>query len=205
MNGIWLMSYICLWLLMIAVIVVILALARQVGFLNLRLRPMGARMVNAGPTIGDQVPDVSGPDLEGHIVRLGGRRSKQLLVICVSATCSSCDILAPALRSLYRRERERLDFLIIGLMGDVETNRAFANRLNLNGIPFVVSREIGVRYGILSPPYGLLIDQDGVLRAKGIVNHLEHLESLINAGSIPDGLHKDNVNDRNGVGAVSVT
>jgi methylamine dehydrogenase accessory protein MauD len=48
----------------------------------------------------------------------------------------------------------------------------------------VVSAEVGIGYRIGRVPYAVLIDGQGVIRAKGLVNTREHLESLIEAKSM---------------------
>ena len=51
----------------------------------------------------------------------------------------------------------------------------------ITALPYVVSTEVGMRYAIGKLPYAVLIDADGIIRAKGIVNTREHLESLFEA------------------------
>ena len=43
------------------------------------------------------------------------------------------------------------------------------------------SAELGVAYGVSKLPYAALVDGAGVLRARGLVNTREHLESLLEA------------------------
>ena len=52
---------------------------------------------------------------------------------------------------------------------------------------YVVGPEIGMTYQIGKLPYAVLIDADGVLRAKGLVNNREHLESLFEAQAMGVG------------------
>ncbi len=182
MNGIWLVSYLALWLTVIFLLLAVLVLARQVGLLHRRLAPAGARMENAGLNIGEAAPELNALDLEGKPVSLGSKRGKWTLLVFVSPACQSCNGLGPALRSIWRNEHSTTEVVLISLAGDEKMNRDYVSRYKLQGIPFVVSQTIGLQYKVLAPPYGLLIDRDGIVRAKGVVNHLEHLESLINAG-----------------------
>jgi methylamine dehydrogenase accessory protein MauD len=46
---------------------------------------------------------------------------------------------------------------------------------------YVLSRELGLAYQVDKLPHGVLIDADGVLRAKGLVNTREHVDSLFEA------------------------
>lgn len=186
MSEVLLISYFCLWAIVLMLVLCVLVLARQVGLLHRRLRPSGALMANPGPAIGDKAPGFEGLDLKHRPVRIGGEQEKPTLVVFVSATCSSCEELAPALRSLWKSDRNALSIVMVGLMGSAEENSRFVSRLRLEKIPFVTSRDLGLTYHVGPTPYGVLIDGAGVVRAKGVVNHLEHLESLINTLSLAD-------------------
>jgi methylamine dehydrogenase accessory protein MauD len=45
----------------------------------------------------------------------------------------------------------------------------------------VLSSELGMTYRVSKLPYAVLIDEEGRIRAKGLVNTREHLESIIQA------------------------
>ena len=64
---------------------------------------------------------------------------------------------------------------------DEASNRRFISKHHLEDIPYIVSKDLAVKYNIIAPPYGLIIDEQGKLKAKGLINHLEHLESLLEA------------------------
>jgi len=46
---------------------------------------------------------------------------------------------------------------------------------------YVVSAPLGISYQVSRLPFAVLIDAAGVLRARGIINSREHLESLFEA------------------------
>ena len=58
-------SYIALWILVIFLTLALAALARQIGILYRRLAPAGARIMNAGPTIGERIVPFTGRDIDG--------------------------------------------------------------------------------------------------------------------------------------------
>jgi methylamine dehydrogenase accessory protein MauD len=184
MNSIWLVSYLCLWIVVLSLVVAVSLLMRQIGLLHRRLAPSGARVENAGPQIGSSVRELDELDSQGRRVTLGSEHGKQTLLVFVSAICQACDGLAPAIRSVWKSERESTDVVIVSLGGDLVSNRAFVRRHKLEAIPYLISEKIGSHYSVLAPPYALLIDENGGLRAKGVVNHLEHLESLFNAVAV---------------------
>lgn len=183
MTEIWMVSFLLLWLIVIVLVLAVFTLARQIGMLHRRLSPTGARMTNAGPEIGTLAPEIERVGLYGKIVRIGGR-GKRNLVAFISLTCPTCEGLVPALRSIWKSERASTNVVLVGLTGDQSSNREFASRHKLDNIQYIVSPEVGLQYHVTSPPYCVLIDQQGIVRAKGIVNRREHLESLLNAAEL---------------------
>ena len=49
----------------------------------------------------------------------------------------------------------------------------------LGHLPYVNSPQLGMAYQVGKLPYAVLIDAQGIIRAKGLVNSREHLESLM--------------------------
>jgi methylamine dehydrogenase accessory protein MauD len=184
MGGIWLISFFMLWFVVIFLLLAVGVLSRQVGLLHRRLGAPNARMTNSGPEVGESAPELSATDLMGREVTLASNRGRQTLMVFVSASCPACNELMPSLRSIWHSERNSLEVILVSLSLDEKMNRSFVLRHKLEDIPYVVSKEIGTRYAILTSPYGLLIDHKGIVRAKGVINHLEHLESLLDAAQL---------------------
>jgi methylamine dehydrogenase accessory protein MauD len=179
-----LVSYFALWAVVLILIFAFAVLARQIGIMHERLGASGARMTNVGPEIGELIPARTVSDISGRQIELGGVSSKPTLLTFMSATCASCSEVAPALRALWKNERRQVNFVVVSVSGSEEDNRAFISRFGFEGIPYVLSPELGTAYRVLSPPYGLLLDNAGVVKTKGVVNRLEHLESLLNAAEL---------------------
>lgn len=184
MNTILLTSYFALWLVVLLLIFAVFVLARQIGFMHERIAPSGARMIDAGLEVGQVVPARRVTDIEGRNVDFGGIMPKPILITFLSATCGSCADVAPALRSLWKNERRRISFLIISVSGSEEENQRFIDHFDLGDIPYVLSHDLGMAFKVVSPPYGIFLDDRGIVKAKGIVNRLEHLESLLNAAEL---------------------
>lgn len=175
-------SNVVLWVIVAALLVVVLALMRQLGVLHERIAPVGALMLNRGLAVGDKAPVVDVPDLNGASVRIGEPRSdgKSLLLLFVSPTCPVCKSLLPIVKSSGRDERGWLD-IVLASDGDADEHRAFAKSHNLDGAAYVLSAPLGMTYQVSRLPFAALIDEAGVLRARGLVNSREHLESLFEA------------------------
>jgi len=65
--------------------------------------------------------------------------------------------------------------------GEPQEHRRFVQQQGLSGVPYVVSAQLGLGYQVNRLPFAALVDQGGVLRARGLVNSREHLESLFEA------------------------
>lgn len=171
-----------LWVVVIALSVALLAVVRQLGVLHERIAPVGALMLAKGLKVGDSAPQIAVQDLEGRSLTVGAVRTDEraALIMFVSPTCPVCKALLPALKSSLTAERDWLD-IILASDGEIASQREFVLAHRLGGFPYVVSAPLGISYQVSRLPFAVLIDAQGVLRARGIVNSREHLESLFEA------------------------
>jgi methylamine dehydrogenase accessory protein MauD len=175
-------SNLVLWALVLLLAAVVLALVRQVGVLHERIAPAGALMLKRGLVVGEPAPLVEVADLAGAAHQLGAARSdgRSTLLLFVSPTCPVCKTLLPAVKSSRRDERSWMD-VILASDGDLGAQREFVRTQGLDGIPYVVSAALGLAYQVSRLPFAALLDDKGILRARGLVNSREHLESLFEA------------------------
>ncbi|KRW93069.1 methylamine dehydrogenase accessory protein MauD [Paracoccus sp. PXZ] len=173
-------SNILLWLAFLGVTVVMLGLMRQVGLLHERSSPMGAMITDHGPDIGDAAPEFELPDFFGRPVRIGGAepQGRQTLLMFTAPSCPVCDKLFPIIKSIGRAEG--INVVMIS-DGAPEEHRRFLDSHELGEMRYVVSAEAGMAFQVGKIPYGVLLDGQGIIRAKGLTNTREHLESLLEA------------------------
>ena len=169
-----------LWALVLVLAVAVFALARQVGVLFERVAPMGALVTDSGPRVGDASPRFDLAALDGRPVAVGAEGPRALLLFFVSPTCPVCKKLLPILKSVAGSEKAWLD-IALASDGEAAAHRAFVADRKLDQFPYLLSRDLGVSYRVSRLPYGVLIDKEGIVRAKGLVNNREQLESLFNA------------------------
>lgn len=164
------------WLVLAGLAIAGLALARQVGVLHVRVAPAGALDAGRGPAIGDKAPVMPLTTLDGRPWLLGGPASGKTLLMFVSAACPMCKTLIPVAKSFAAAERVSLVFV-----GDDDpgVQRMLVERHDLAGFPFINNDEIGRLFEVDKLPHAVLLDEQGVVLAKGLVNSREHLESLI--------------------------
>jgi len=153
MSDWWMAALLAQWVLLIVLCVVVVALARQVGTLHLRLGPRGALEIDEeGPGLGEPLPPVEAKAAEGAPIVVGGPGARRL-VLFSSPTCTVCREVAPALPTAARAAD-----LLPQIVHDPDVERTF----EVPGTPFL-----------------LVLDELGIVRAKGTVNNLEQVEGLV--------------------------
>ena len=173
-----LISQILSWIVILGLGLALLALARQIGVLHLRLAPAGALVTGKGPAVGEAAPVMDAVTLDGAMLALGKASGRKQLLLFVSPQCPLCKDLIPVAKNFARSEK--LDIVFVG--DDQESEqRAMIARLEMDGLPFVNSSIIGRAWHVDRLPHAVLIGEDGKLLSKGLVNSREHLESLVTA------------------------
>lgn len=166
MTGWWAAAFVVQWILVVMLCVVVVALARQVGTLHLRLGPRGALEIDSeGPPLGEAPPPRSVRLDGGEQTILGGPGAARL-VLFVSPTCSICQEVKPSVPAAASSAG-----LAAQLVHDPDAERMW----NVPGTPFAV-----------------VMDPTGVVRAKGTVNTMEQLEGLVDTAErrISDDLER---------------
>ena len=175
-------SNVILWLIVVGLAMTVFALTRQIGLLHERIAPVGALSTRAKVKVGTPAPEMVLTDLQNRLVRIGGasKDDTQTLLFFLSPTCPVCKTLLPTVERVARAEVPRVQ-VVLASDGDLEEHLAFAEAEAPAGIPYVLSTDLGMTYGVGKLPYAVLIDRQGVVAAQGLVNTREHLESLFEA------------------------
>jgi methylamine dehydrogenase accessory protein MauD len=179
MDGWWGASYVVLWLLVLALAVVVVALARQIGTLHMRLGPRGALEIDdEGPPLGEAPQPIETLDTRGEAVTIGGPGDGQL-VMFVSPSCRMCREVLPGLAVTAAGAG-----LVPRVVTDDEEAPSSAD-LDPQRLKAVVVADPRVpkNYAIPGTPYIVVIDPMGIVRAKGTVNNLEQLEGLVDTAA----------------------
>lgn len=180
MTDVLIVSNVLLWLALVAGAILLLGLARQVGVLHERSAPLGAMVADHGPDVGEKAPVFNVLDFNGRPFQIGGEREsgRDSFLLFISPTCPMCNKLLPTVMSVARDEE--LDVALVS-DGEQEDHERFLKEHPLAAIPYVVSSAIGMRFQVGKIPYAVLLDHEGTIKAKGLVNTREHLESLLEA------------------------
>jgi hypothetical protein len=129
--------------------IAVLALAREVGMLRLRLGPQSALEIpEEGPPLGERM------SLSEALP--AGATTELLLAVFLSDGCHACRSVEPALENLAADP-----ILSVGLFDEVRDTSAW-REMNVPGSPYAVA-----------------MDLDGTVLAKGSFNNLAQLESVL--------------------------
>ncbi len=171
-----------LWLLVVALGALVFALTRQIGVLHERVAPLGALAVSKGPAVGDPLPVRTLVDVDGRDVSLGGvdALGRRTLLFFLSPTCPVCETLLPTLDRIIGEESPGLR-VVYASDGEPDEHVTFRREHGLEAATYVLSQELGMSLEVARLPYAVLVDAAGMIRAKGIVNTREHIESLFEA------------------------
>ena len=172
-----------LWVIVIILSFLVFALARQVGILHERVAPAGALLPTSGPKVGEMTEAMNLNDLEGKKITIGGVDSSDLatLIMFISPTCPVCKSLVPIAKSLATHESHQMRLVFASDGDNHNQHLAYVSDLNIEGLPYIISQPLGLRYEVSKLPFAVLIGSDGTLKSKGLVNSREHLESLVEA------------------------
>lgn len=175
MEGWWIASYVVLWALVVVLCIVVVALARQIGTLHLRLGPRGAlELDDEGPPLGEAPPALDVNDVDGRAVTLGGPGQEQLLMF-VTPTCLICNEVLPAVRAMSSLGRFRPYVITDATTFDARDSL----RPKVGDTPIVANPSVPKAYTVPGTPYVVVVDNRGIVQAKGTVNNLEQVEGLI--------------------------
>jgi methylamine dehydrogenase accessory protein MauD len=174
------------WIVIIGLAAVLLALVRQVGVLHHRIAPAGALMISEGVKIGQRAPEMAVQTLDGQEILVGRPDALSTLFMFVAPDCPVCAKLIPALTSIARQESSWLR-VVFASDGKGSDHAAFRHAKGLDAFPYVVSTELGLTFQVAKLPFGVLLDENGVLVAQGLTNSREHVESFFEARRLKVG------------------
>ena len=148
-GGLWLASYVALWLAVVVLGFAVVALLRQIGVLHARLQPMGAHFAGEGPEL-DRPAPAAGPFAYD---------APLTLVAFTSPTCEVCARLRPSLRTLERQYAT--DVRMVEVEHGEQTRSTFR------------------AFNVSNTPYFVAVDADGIVRGRGVANSMEQIEELV--------------------------
>ncbi|HKP52774.1 MAG TPA: TlpA disulfide reductase family protein [Chloroflexia bacterium] len=167
MDTPWLISYIVLWLIVLALCLLVLLLYRQLGIMYLGSAEGVSR---DGLDRGTTAPDFALTDQYGNSQRLSDYRGRPVVLLFGSPHCTPCRTLMP---QLHEWATAHPDVGVVWLnAASEEESLKFVSELGatLPVAPYTPESKLMDRYKVRVTPFMFLLDERGVVRAKGLAN-----------------------------------
>lgn len=174
MEGLWLVSYIVLWLAVAGLSLTVLLILRQFGFMYLHTAEGVSR---DGLPVGSRAPRFTAEDLGGYEHSVGDSNLSTILVFG-SPHCQPCRRLVPELNIIADENAGQLRVLFVS-NGRYEAISQFAKDTSIK-VPVLSGGgdTLASLYKTRVTPFGFFIDSEGVIVRKGLVNTYDHLNWL---------------------------
>lgn len=170
-------SYVLLWVVQILTVLVVAGLARQVGLIHLRVKPVGAGKLEQGPSVGARVNLLPLETLRGQPIQ-SFDTSKLILLVLVNPTCSLCAPVLTGLPRLRKAESRKIS-LLVAVDNEAKDGLAYLSTYGLGD--GIATRELTLP-SIDTRPFGVVLSPDQVVLTSGVMNSLEQLEELLEEG-----------------------
>lgn len=199
MTGLWLVSYLVLWGLVVVMCLFLIGILRQLGLVQRQLEPdlplsqlqeesAIPALEHDGPTIGSPLIDLEVETINGFETLTSAtlRDHGSTLLVFMSPLCETCQRIVEPLNILVEDAAHTLHAAVI-IRGDKQSCRAFVSLFPLH-IPVVCDSDRAITMGldIHRTPFGLLYDKHGILIRKGVIGEHEDLLALLGDVSVPE-------------------
>ena len=155
---------------------------------NLKESELGVQIKNytelpEPPNIGDIANEITQVTPNGETIKLSDYRGKYVLLDFWSSGCGPCRSANKWLRQEYSKYNQK-GFEIFGVSGDID-HKSWTYAIEQDSIPWTNvcdlkgwTSETFLMYGVKGIPFGFLINPDGIVIKKGILNQSD-LEVLL--------------------------
>jgi methylamine dehydrogenase accessory protein MauD len=181
MNTFLLVSSIALWLVVLVLGFLLLGTLRAMGLLQWQLKQLQAttpsRVGRNGLPVGKKAPAFGLPSTDGKEIALADFPGRKVLVVFTQSGCSPCKAIVPELNRLA--ERGTYQVLVIN-NADIDQTRAWAREADAR-FPVLAQDKYAIskRFEAYATPFAFLIDEQGIIRSKGIAGSKQHLNFVL--------------------------
>ncbi len=177
MEGIWLVSYIVLWAIVLGLGLLVILLYRQIGQQYLGT---AAGVSRDGLVIGTRAPDFTANDQFGKETSLRQLMDGQryTLLIFGAPTCAPCRHLLPQAIEFQRDNADRVQVIWVNRATDEESQR-YVQETDSTLTTLANDGGIMSRYQARVTPFVFVLDPQAMVRAKGLANNRVNLDSYL--------------------------
>jgi methylamine dehydrogenase accessory protein MauD len=181
MNTFLLVSNVVLWLAVLFLGFLLLGTLRSLGLLRWHLEQLEAttpnRLNRNGLKPGKKAPDFTLPGVAGPEVALHDFAGRKVLLVFTQTGCAPCHQIMPELDRLQRGGE--IQVLVVN-NGEMEATRKWIGEVQAH-FPVLVQEHFSLskRYEVFATPFGFLIDENGVIASKGIINNGQHVDLVL--------------------------
>jgi methylamine dehydrogenase accessory protein MauD len=179
--GIWLWIVLAgSWAAILVLLFLLLGALRALGIVSWRLDQLEAtmptRMGRSGLRAGKKAPDFTSESCSGDDISLHNFRGRRVLLVFTQSGCAPCDKVMPELNRLTEGD---VQVLVVN-NGDPRGTRQWAASLKFR-FPVLIQEHYSVsrRYEVFATPFAFLIDEQGIIKSKGIINNGQHIRFLL--------------------------
>jgi len=179
LTGFWLVSYIILWLAVVALALAFVATLRELGVAGVLRREVGNNFPHAMPTLEEDGPSLHSPLPAGALPHLDRGR---VMVVFLTPLCEGCQDVVPALNELAAGSHDV--HIMTVLRATARQAAAFLKVFPLS--VSIVPDEDGAlfaRFELQSAPFGLLYENGRLARKGRVENGLDDLLALLGSPS----------------------
>ena len=169
-------SVVLLWVAVIFPAFLLLGTLRGFGVLSWKLEQMQAitpkRIGREGLALGSKAPDFTLPGAFKE-VSLHEYAGRKVLLVFTQNGCGPCNGILPELKRAHEKAEAQVLVVNEGEPGE-KADAAFP----------VLRQEdwsVSKRYSVLATPFAFYIDEQGMIRGKGVINSKEHIRYVLSS------------------------
>jgi methylamine dehydrogenase accessory protein MauD len=181
MNIFWISCFVILWVVVLFLGFLLLGTLRSLGLLSWRLEQLEAttpkRLGRDGLKPGKKAPDFTLPSANGKEISLHDFAGRKVLLVFTQSGCSPCRTIVPELNRLGQNEQ-----VLVVNNGGLEATREWSTEAAAR-FPVLAQTQFSVskKYEVFATPFAFLIDENGVIASKGIINNRQHIRYVLSS------------------------
>jgi methylamine dehydrogenase accessory protein MauD len=176
LNNLLIYSNVILWVFQLIMAFLFIIIFRQFGEVFLKKSDAIAR---DGISLGEEIPDFYTKSYyTGKEITKASIANKPTLITFISSSCKPCKELLPDWNSAYDKFGKDINFVLIGSGSKDQFDIMFKHYVPKGNISIDESGLLN-DFKVRVTPFGFIIDEEGVVKGKGLCGTTQHIESFI--------------------------